>query len=152
MKKFDGFTLVEVVIAIAIISLACIPLISLLPAGINSIEKGKREVIDQILVQNIHSKLSGSEWKLTDDLNHFHRSIQSFDNEGESIKEGNLSAYSVQIFISQDGFLFQHFKNPYVKKFELRITNAPKTVIQRFTNPFYYRSYAFLVGRTDSQE
>ena len=148
-QQKQGFTLVEIVVAIAIIALACVPLLALLPAGIHTIQRGKQEIIDQTILRDIHNELSSAEWEKTKNLKDFHQKLRYFDNEAIPIEE-EKAAYTIQILIDEENYDLQNHKNPFLRKIEVRITNAPPSVIQRFNNSFYYRTYSILTAKINS--
>lgn len=64
MKKGNkqGFTLVEIAIALGIIAFALVALMAMLPVGLTSLHESKRNTIDARVLQELVTTLQSSDW------------------------------------------------------------------------------------------
>ena len=84
--KFKAFSLVEVVIAIGIVSFAVVAILGLIPAGLNTLKDSNGETVRAQIVRSIAASALTANFS---SLN----AIASFDNDGQPLLPTDTATY-----------------------------------------------------------
>ena len=145
-----GFSLMEVTIALAIVAIACIPLIGMLPAGLKTMRDGRREVIEAEITRLLTNELSMSSWKETNNLEDFENHDRYFDVDGVPLDDERRAAFTARIVVGEGTTLpGAPEPNAFLKQVEIRVTDKPAGLERRFTDPDFHRVHSVLIAKMD---
>ena len=149
-KNVRGFSLIEVTIALAIVAIALIPLIALLPGGMNTMRKGYRAATEAEIVRLISSELTMSDWNKTNNLQDWEGTVRYYDRDGVRMDDEDFVAFTAKIHVENPSTLPGDTQpNPYLRAVTIQITSVPAVVADRFTNPQKFNSYTNLIAKMD---
>ena len=150
-KATSAFTLVEVVIAIGIISTVLIALVGILPVGVSTVQKAKNLSIEARIAHNIIGEVQLSDWE---NLQQFNGETRYFDDQATELDNGVADprqVYSALIEIpEQDPTIPGARPNPNLRRVIVKVTDRPGDQnLNVPSDPRLFRTFATMVVRTD---
>lgn len=153
-RATGGFSLVEVVIAVAITALGVVTLLGLLPHGLELSRKTANELATTRIIQQLIGEVQSTDWTEMDAIGSGGNRL--FDDQGIEITSGNdastRTSYVANVVVNDpdlelpqpgSGVIQQH-----LRRVTVNIAAVPNVQFQ-FTdsNRALYRSYTQLVAR-----
>ncbi|MEM0895962.1 MAG: Verru_Chthon cassette protein B [Verrucomicrobiota bacterium] len=153
-----GFSLVETVIAVAIVATVMISLLAMLPVGLDSLSEAKKTDIQARIMQTIVSEVQMTGWKLNEGFEanlatKFPSQVRYYDDEGNELEtdDHRLRIYTARVRMLPSGFQLPgeaaHIKNlpvnPFLRTLLVEITSIPGVDTSFFDDPL--NSGRFLV-------
>ncbi|NNC90532.1 MAG: Verru_Chthon cassette protein B [Akkermansiaceae bacterium] len=140
----------EVTISLAIVAVACIPLIGMLPTGMQTMREGRREVIEAEVVRLLTNELSMSNWSETNDLLDWENDFRHFDNQGVPLESAQGALFTAEIDVEEETTLpGAPARNRFLKRVTIKVTDKPAALTDRFETERFHRTYSLLVAKMD---
>lgn len=152
-----GFSLVEVTLAMAIVSLGVLSVVSTMPAGQEMLRRAVNDSIESRIAQELMAKLGGSNWSETNNLSSYDGSLWHFDSQGNELIAAvggttpAAAVYTAQVQVSDQppampGAL--GVGSEYLRKVQICITDLPVSVADRFADPGKHRRVSSMAAKT----
>ena len=95
-RRREGFSLVEVVLAIGLVTFAMLVIFSLLPVGLFSLQESNRQIVETEIFNTVGAELSSTPF---DQLTNYQQSTRFpiyFNNEGVEMTTSNNAVFIVR--------------------------------------------------------
>ncbi|MEZ0387479.1 MAG: Verru_Chthon cassette protein B [Verrucomicrobium sp.] len=155
----SGFSLVEVALAMAIVSFGVFSVVATMPGGMEMLRNSVNDTIESRIAQELLAKLEGSDWKDTSNLADYNGKICYFDSQGNELHtssgtggvEPPWTVFTARISV---GALpptlpaTSTVPSDSLRQVRIFITDKPASSADRFTNPRQHRQVCTLAVKT----
>lgn len=142
-----GFSLAEVMLAMAIASFALLALIGVLPEGLESLRDAEKRAAEARMVQDVTARYQLLDWEETD-LDNGSEEEFEFDSSGNPVESASDRViYKARVTIEAANPLpNESSSSPFLRRIRIRISDRWDNS-SAFTNPAMYRErFALLVN------
>ncbi|EDY20459.1 hypothetical protein CfE428DRAFT_1656 [Chthoniobacter flavus Ellin428] len=152
VSSSSAFTLVEVTLALGIIVFGLLTAVGLLPLGLDSLRASGADTAGARIVEEINSRLEGSDWDQTHNLADFDGQIYYYDNQGNEIPSDTVeTVMTAQLSVPSNGASLPSSDatslNQYLRAVQVKLTSLPAGIPDRFTNQAKYKLVTLLAAR-----
>ena len=145
-----AFSLIETVIAVAIVATVMISLLAMLPLGIDSLSEAKETDIQARIMQSIISEVQMTGWTIDESFeanlrDKFPTQVRYFDDEGNEVDSGShpRRIYAARVRMERRGrelpgdgtHINESAENPFLRTVVVEITGIPSADPSFFDNP-----------------
>lgn len=151
-----GFSLVEVTLAMAIVSFGVLSVVSTMPGGMEMLRNSVNDTVESRIAQEVLAKLQGSDWSDTANLTSYDGSLCYFDGQGNELtalggSEPGWTVYTARIVVSSTPPALPSptaAPSDYLRQVRIFITDQPASSADRFTNARKHRQVCTLAAKT----
>jgi uncharacterized protein (TIGR02598 family) len=151
-----GFSLVEVTLAMAIVSFGVLSVVSTMPGGMEMLRNSVNDTVESRIAQEVLAKLQGSDWSDTANLASYDGSLCYFDAQGNELHAPGGAAPDWTVFTARIAVsstppaLPSTTASPsdYLRQVRICITDQPASSADRFTNARKHRQVCTLAAKT----
>lgn len=151
-----GFSLVEVTLAMAIVSFGVLSVVSTMPGGMEMLRNSINDTVESRIAQEVLAKLQGSDWSDTANLASYDGSLCYFDAQGNELHATGGAAPDWTVFTARIAVSNTPPALPaataapsdYLRQVRICITDQPATSADRFTNARKHRQVCTLAAKT----
>lgn len=148
LRNSAGFSLVEVTLSIGVLACAVLPLVALMPQGVDTLHASIRQNAEARIQQEIVGRLTSTDWAATNDLAKLDQSRWFFTDYGAPVEDAADAHYTVVLEInnpSLPGAVGAHY---FLRTAVMKITDLPEAA-KPFEDPAKYRRYVATVAKMD---
>jgi len=148
----SAFTLVEITLALGVVTFGLLTTMALLPTGLDSLRNSISDTASARITEDISATLEGSDWDQTGNLASFDGQILYYDNQGNAMPTETVeTALTAQLSVPANGPTLPASDTSTVstclRAVQIKLTCLPSAVSDRFTNLAKYKLTTLMAAK-----